>query len=547
VASGRGFQPAEPATAPASPDRAATSFDASATSFDASAASLDPSAARLDQDAAYLAWATRDARFDGRLFAGVTSTGIYCRPVCRVRLPRRDRLRFYANAAGAERDGFRPCLRCRPELAPGLSLVDSPRVLALHAARMMEHAVRAGDPIPPPEVARRLGVTDRHLRRIFRQSLGVTPIDYLTTQRLLLAKQLLTDTALPIGRVALLAGYESVRRFNAVFRERCRLAPSALRREPAPAAKRGRGAPRLARPAEGGHGDALRLRLGYRPPYDIQGLMGFLARRQVAGLERVEPVEGGAGALRWMRTLALPDGGATLAGWLLLQFRPERHEVEVLLAPTLAPRLGLAVEAVRQALDLDADPALIEPALAGLPPGRPGVRVPGAVDGFEAAVRIVLGQQVSTSAARTLTARLVERFGTPVETPWPGLARLFPTAAALAQAAPASIGTLGIVRQRVAALQALAAAVASGRLALHRGAPLEPTLQALRELPGVGEWTVQLIAMRALAWPDAWPAGDAGLHKALGTRDARRAAELAAAWRPWRAYAVMRLWQPLEP
>jgi AraC family transcriptional regulator of adaptative response / DNA-3-methyladenine glycosylase II len=508
---------------------------------------VDPGASHLDPDAAYLAWATRDARFDGRLFAGVTSTGIYCRPVCRVRLPRRDRLRFYANAASAERDGFRPCLRCRPELAPGLSLVDSPRVLAQHAARMMEHAVRAGEPLPPPEVARRLGVTDRHLRRIFQQTLGVTPIDYLTTQRLLLAKQLLTDTPLPVAQVALLSGYESVRRFNAVFRERCRLVPSALRRETAPAtlARRPRGEPPPLRLPDVERCDALRLRLGYRPPYDIDGMMAFLARRQVEGLERVEPVDG-AGALRWMRTLALRDAAGERPGWLVLQFRPERHEVEVLLAPALAARLGLVVEAVRQSLDLDADPALIEPALAGLPPGRPGVRVPGAVDGFEAAVRVILGQQVTTAAARTFTSRLVARFGTPVETPWRGLSRLFPSAATLAAADPAALGALGIVRQRVAALQALAMAVAAGRLALHRGAPLEPTLQALRALPGVGEWTVQLIAMRALAWPDAWPIGDVGLHLALGTRDPKRAAELAAAWRPWRAYAVVRLWQTLE-
>ena len=501
-------------------------------------------AAPLDADAAYLAWATRDARFDGRLFAGVTSTGIYCRPVCRVRLPRRENLRFYANAASAERDGFRPCLRCRPELAPGLALVDSPCVLAQHAARMIEHAVRAGEPTALPEVAARLGVTDRHLRRIFQQALGVTPIDYLTTQRLLLAKQLLTDTALPIAQVALLSGYESVRRFNAAFLERCRMPPGALRRERPSAPARPRTAPPTLRRPDVESCDALRLRLGYRPPYDVEGLLGFLARRQVEGLERLELTS--AGAARWMRTLALHDGPTTLPGWLVLQFLPERHEVEVLLAPALAVRLGLVVEAVRQALDLDADPALIEPALAAMPAGRPGVRVPGAFDGFEAAVRVILGQQVGTAAARTLTRRLVERFGAPVETPWPGLRRLFPSARALAAADPAAIGTLGIVRQRVAALQALAAAVDSGSLRLHRAAPLEPTLQALRALPGVGEWTVQLIAMRALAWPDAWPAGDLGIHNALGTRDAKRAAELAAAWRPWRAYAVMRLWQHLE-
>ncbi len=476
----------------------------------------------LDADAAYLAVRARDARFDGRLFVGVTSTGVYCRPVCRVRTPRRENCRFFDTRAQAEAAAFRPCMKCRPEIAPGLSHTDSSRTLADTAARGIEHAVHGGEPLLLPELAARLGVTDRHLRRIFVAAHGVSPHDYLTTQRLLLAKQLLTDTTQPVTQVALASGFDSLRRFNAAFVERYRFNPTQLRRE--------RGTPR----------DASPLRLAYRPPYDIEAVLGFFARRQVTGVEQVE-------GLTVRRTLGWTHRGQRVAGWLDGRFVPERHEVHVTASASLAPVLGAVMQRVRQGLDLDADPALIDPVMALLPlPARPGARLPCGMDGFETAVRVILGQQVTVKAARTLVQRLVARFGTPIATPFPGLTHLFPDAAALAAAEPADIGTLGIVRQRVKALQALAAAVLAGEIALDRSAPLAPTLDALRALPGIGEWTAQLIAMRALAWPDAWPASDIGLMNALGTRDAKRVAELAEPWRPWRAYAVMQLWHHLE-
>jgi AraC family transcriptional regulator of adaptative response / DNA-3-methyladenine glycosylase II len=479
----------------------------------------------LHPDAAYLALKARDARFDGRLFVGVTSTGIYCRPVCRVRTPKRENCRFFPNAASAERDGFRPCLRCRPELAPGLSLMDSSQVLAQHAARMIEAAARHGTPLALPEIAAALGVTDRHLRRIFLQAHGVSPIDYLATQRLLLAKQLLTDTPLPVTQVALASGFASVRRFNAAFAQRYRMSPGALRRE-------GAQAPQAS--------DALVLRLGYRPPYDVAGVLRFFGQRGVTGIEAVEGLE-----LR--RTLAITQAGAVVHGWFCARFEPERHEVVLRLAPSLTPFVGQVLQRVRQGLDLDADPGLIAPALQALPvPAAPGLRVPNGFDGFEIAARVILGQQVTVAAARTLVQRLVDRFGAAVDTPFAQLHRTFPTAGVIAAADPAAIGTLGIVRQRVRALQALAQALHEGRLALHRGVALQPTLDALRALPGIGEWTAQLIAMRALAWPDAFPATDIGVLNALGTRDARAVAEQAEAWRPWRAYAVMALWHSLE-
>ena len=492
----------------------------------------------LHDDAAYQALQARDARFDGRLFVGVTSTGIYCRPVCRVRPPRRENCRFFGHAAQAEADGFRPCLRCRPELAPGLSLTDSSEVLANQAARWLAQAAHEGSDPALPDIAARLGVTDRHLRRIFAKAHGVSPINWLATQRLLLAKQLLTDTAMPVAQVALAAGFSSLRRFNAAFLQRYRMSPSRLRHSPeadeAPAAAQSQA---LAHGAE--------LRLAWRPPYDHDAVLRFLSLRAVAGVEQVD-------GLSHRRTLAIEHQGRRLNGWLQARFDPPRHELRLTLSHGLMPAVGTLLDRSRQALDLDADPARMAPVLASLPgPSRPGLRVPSGWDGFEIAVRVVLGQQVTVAAARTLTRRLVERFGEPVSTPFDGLDRLFPSAATLAAADPQDIGTLGIVRQRVKALQALAVAVAAGGLQLNRSAPLQPTLEALGALPGIGPWSAQLIVMRALAWPDAWPASDIAVLNALmpltgGVRDQRAAQTLAEAWQPWRSYAVMQLWQNLE-
>jgi AraC family transcriptional regulator, regulatory protein of adaptative response / DNA-3-methyladenine glycosylase II len=479
----------------------------------------------LDADAAYRVLQAHDARFDGRLFVGVTSTGIYCRPVCRVRTPLQRNCRFFHNAPSAESAGFRPCLRCRPELAPGLSLVDSPQVLAQHAARMLDEAARAGDDLYLPAVADKLGVTDRHLRRIFAAVHGVSPIDYLTTQRLLLAKCLLTDTPLAITEIAHASGFASLRRFNAAFQTSYRMSPTALRKQ------------RNFMPR-----GVLVLRLAYRPPYDIDGVLSFIAARAVKGIEAVD-----AATLSLRRTLTLVHRGKRLAGWLAGRFVPARNEFELQVSASLLPALGTVLERVRQGLDLDADPALIDHALVDVPgPVVAGLRVPNGMDGFESAARVILGQQVTVAAARTLVSRLVERFGTTIDTPHADLTRCFPDAATIADASAEGIGTLGIVRQRVGALQALAREVHAGRIALHRGAPLATTQEALRALPGVGEWTVQLISMRALAWPDAFPATDIGVLNALGTRDAKAVAVQSEAWRPWRSYAVMRLWQSLE-
>ena len=484
----------------------------------------------FDADACYRAVVAHDARFDGAFFIGVTSTGIYCRPVCRVKTPRRENCRFFTHAAQAEGAGFRPCLRCRPELAPqrhAWSAQDASALLAQHAARLLDTPDAWGDAAPSVAgLAARLGVSDRHLRRVFEAELGVSPLAWLQTRRLLAAKQLLADTRLPIAQVALAAGFASLRRFNAAFAAHYRMSPTALRRE-------GESAP---------SGDGIEIVLGFRPPYDVRAMLRFLQQRSLPGVEQVD-VEAGTVA----RTLRLQVGERGIDGWVAGRFEPDAHRVHVRVAEALAPELPRVIARVRAWLDLDADPAAIHAVLGADWPDAAGVRVPGTLDGFELAVRAIVGQQISVAAARTLVTRLVARFGEPLATPIDGLARLFPTPAALAGASGDELGRLGLVRQRQAALHAVAQAVDSGQLALHAGADVPTTLAALTALPGIGDWTAQYIALRALRWPDAFPASDVALHKALGVADQRhraRAAEaLAERWRPWRGYAAGRAWQ----
>lgn len=486
----------------------------------------------FDDDARYLALCTRDARFDGRFFTGVTSTGIYCRPVCAVRTPGRANCRFFDHAAQAERAGFRPCLRCRPELAPAArtwSSQDAAELLVQHASRLLDDPAQwPGEDGPAMQrLAARLGVSDRHLRRVFEARLGVSPLQALHTRRLLAAKQLLTDTRMPVSAVAQASGFASLRRFNAALRERYGLSPMALRRG---------GAMATANPA---------IALGWRPPLDAAALLRFLADRLLPGVDAVDMA-----ALRYWRTLRMGEGEHR--GWFGLQFEPARHRVWLHVSDGLQPVLPALIWRVRALCDLDADPQAIDAVLGRDFPGGTGHRVPGAIDGFELAVRAVLGQQVTVAAARTLAARLVARFGEPIATPDAALNRLFPTPQALAAADPAAIGELGIVRQRQAAIGALAAAVAESRIDLSPHADPVATAAALQSLPGIGAWTAQYIAMRALRWPDAWPAGDVALHKALALppgspRERERACEdRSQAWRPWRSYAVLRTWAGLH-
>jgi AraC family transcriptional regulator, regulatory protein of adaptative response / DNA-3-methyladenine glycosylase II len=493
---------------------------------------MNPAAADLQPDACYLALKARDARFDGCFFTGVTSTGIYCRPVCRVRTPKRENCRFFGHAAQAESAGFRPCLRCRPELAPNSvvwSIQDASYILAHQAARLLDEPEAWGDAPPSAsQLAVRLGVSDRHVRRIFEAQFGVSPVQYLQTRRLLTAKQLLADTDLPITQVALISGYSSVRRFNAAFAEHYGLNPTQLRREGASS------------PAKG-----LAVRLGYRPPYDVGAMVGFFAKRAIAGIDLVRmPAPGTPGVVG--RTLAVEAAGQIHRGWVVGEFDEERHQVVMRVSDSLRGVLPVVIHRLRAALDLDADPKAINAVLHTSFPQGDALRVPGAMSGYELAIRAVLGQQITVAAARTLAQRLIDRFGEPIETPYPELTQLFPLPAVLAAASGDALGQLGIVKQRQAAIVALAQAVAEKKLQLHGGADVHATVEALKQFPGIGDWTAQYIAMRALRWPDAFPAGDVALHKALkvqgGPNPARAALAASQAWKPWRSYAVIRAW-----
>ena len=485
----------------------------------------------MDEDALYRALSTRDARFDGRFFTGVTSTGIYCRPVCRVRTPQRGNCRFFEHAAQAELAGFRPCLRCRPELAPRdrhWSTEDAGDILVRQAATWLDQPDRGdGTASGVVQLASRLGVSDRHLRRLFENRLGVSPLQYLLTRRLLSAKQLLADTTLPVAEVALMSGFASVRRFNAAFAGRYGMNPMQMRRG-------------------GSHGAAVGsngIRLAWRPPYQALTLIGFMAARALPGIEAIDPA-----TLSLRRTLRLSARGSEHRGWLQVRLEPDAGQLVLRVSDGLAPALPWVIARVRAAFDLDADPQAIDAVLHRDFPAGDGLRVPGAFDGFELAVRAILGQQVTVAAARTLAHRLARSLGESLDTGSTDLDRLFPTPEALATVDPARLGEIGIVRQRQAALQALARAVLDGTLTLDDGADPDREIQILQTLPGIGPWTAHYIAMRALRWPDAWPAGDIAMHHALGlaapgTPGARKEAEqISQRWRPWRSYALLRAW-----
>jgi len=492
-------------------------------------------------EARYRALCSRDRRFDGRFFAGVTSTGIYCRPVCAVRTPRRENCRFFEHAAQAEQAGFRPCLRCRPELAPAerpWSTLDAGDILLQHALRWLNDPQQhlADDGPTLARLASRLGVTDRHLRRVFARHLGVSPLQVLQTRRLLSAKQLLTDTDLPVAEVALAAGFGSQRRFHAAMRQHYGLPPLQIRASRARTRQPGR------------------VWLGWQGPLDLDGLLGFLDARAMPGVETVDRT-----ALRYARTLRLTVAGRAHAGWCALQFEPHRERVGLMVSDGLLPVLPAVMVRLRALLDLDADPVALAAALESTFPGAAGLRVPGAVDGFELAVRAILGQQVTVAAARTLAGRVVQAFGEPCpdqDTAPPGVERLFPTVCSLlAPDAAERLGLLGVVRQRQQAIVALARAVGDGALDLSPHAPVDTTIAGLQALPGIGPWTAHYIAMRALRWPDAWPPGDVVLLEALAPRSLglsarerqRRADRMATSWQPWRSYAVIRLWADHSP
>ncbi|HEX4420614.1 MAG TPA: AlkA N-terminal domain-containing protein [Kofleriaceae bacterium] len=484
----------------------------------------------LDPDVCYRALRTRDARFDGRLFVGVTSTGIYCRPICPARPVKRENCRFFTSAAAAQDAGFRPCLRCRPETAPELATWRGTSNTVSRGLALIADGALDGD-ASVDALAERLGIGERQLRRLFDQHLGASPIAVAQTRRVLFAKQLIHDTRLPMAEIAIAAGFGSVRRFNETFQQLFRRPPSALRRKAV-----------VALPEGSVVDTGVTVRLRYRPPYDWPALLAFLRGRAIEGVERVDA------DARYVRSVA-HDGEL---GTIEIVHLPERDSLAATIRFPSVRALPAIIARVRRVFDLGADVAGIgahlakDRMLAPLIARRPGLRVPGGWDGFELAVRAVLGQQVTVEAARRLAGQLVRLCGgaLPAGRGVPGVAQVFPTAA---RVAAADLSPLGMPGARRATLTAIAeAAIAEPRL-FEPLATVEDTVARLCAIRGVGAWTAHYIALRAAREPDAFPASDIGLLRGAADRKGVRPSPDALAaraerWRPWRAYAAQHLW-----
>jgi AraC family transcriptional regulator of adaptative response / DNA-3-methyladenine glycosylase II len=489
----------------------------------------------LDHKAYYRALTAKDARFDGVFFTGVKTTGIYCRPICGVKTPRSSSCEFFSCAAAAEAAGYRPCLRCRPELAPyALQENLAHAVWQKIAAGEMNHG-SSGSALE--KLSTSVGLSSRQLRRVLLRYFGVGPVELAQTQRLLFAKKLLQETALPMAEIAFAAGFGSVRRFNALFVSRYGLTPSDIRRST-----------RVSDVAA----DSITLRLAYRPPYDWCGMLRYLRDRAIPGIEAVDPSTQGGIYQRSVRV-----GAAT--GWLRVAHSPDKNQLQLETASSLAPVLMPLLSRVRQQFDLDANPAVIEahlrcdPVLANAIRERPGIRVAGAFDAFEIAVRAVLGQQISVKGATTLSGRLVSRFGEKTSTPFPSITHAFPQAALLASLSLAEIEQIGLPKARAGTIQNLARFAAQGGLHFNAGVSLAETVSRLKSIHGIGDWTAQYVALRVLRFPDAFPAGDLHLQKVMarhskidlassGRLTEKQLAMHANAWAPWRGYAAFILW-----
>jgi AraC family transcriptional regulator of adaptative response / DNA-3-methyladenine glycosylase II len=471
----------------------------------------------LQPDICYQALRSHDARFDGVFFVAVRTTRIYCRPICPARTPKFESCIFYPSAAAAEKKGYRPCLRCRPELAPGNASVDAvSRMAALAMNRIEDGALTEGS---IEDLAASMGISARHLRRVVESEFGVSPIQIAQTQRLLLAKRLLTDTTLPVTEIALASGFSSLRRFNALFLERYRMNPSNLR-------KTGKNK----RPV-----DYLTCELVYKQPFDWSAMLNFLRSRACPGVEIVTD-----------ETYARTVSTGKHKGWIKVENSKARDRLLVSVSSSLAPVLLQVTARVKRLFDLHLNPTLVVEHLGALARPNPGLRVPGAFDGFELAVRGLLGQVVSVKAATTLSGRVTRTFGQEFETMIPGLVALPPSSADLAKAKIEDFVAIGIPATRASAIIQLSRLVESGELHLEPGSDYERTVATLKSTDGIGDWTAEYIAMRCLAWPDAFPYSDLGIKKALAMSRAKELIRAAEKWRPWRSYATMHLWKSLE-
>ena len=473
----------------------------------------------LNHEHCYAIVKSRDERYDGRFFTGVLTTGIYCRPICPAPRPKTENVRFFVSAAAAEEAGLRPCLRCRPESSPGTPDWCGTSATVNRALRLISEGVM--DEHDLPELADRLHVGTRQLRRLFGQHVGASPITVAQNRRVLFAKKLITETALPMTEIAFSAGFSSIRRFNDVMQKVYGRSPTALRKEGTQPRQQVQ----------------LQLKMAYRPPYDWEALLQFLEARAIPGVEWVAEQQ-------YRRTVKIGEA----VGMIQVAHQPQKNSLLLTISPNLSRGLIQIVDRVRSLFDLRADPMEIshhlaqDERLAPLVQRRPGLRVPGAWDGFEVAVRAIVGQQVSVKGATTLIGRLATACGDPIATADQRLTHLFPTPQQLSQA---DLTGLGLTGQRITAIQALARAVRDGQLLLGTAVSLDDLINQLIQLPGIGDWTAHYMAMRVFGEPDAFPAGDLVLRKVVGNGTAlpaKKIQQMAEPWRPWRAYAAMHLW-----
>ena len=471
----------------------------------------------LDLQACSRARLTRDPRFDGKFFIGVVGSGVYCRSICPAPTAKEKNVRYFPSAAAAAEAGFRPCLRCRPESSPGTPAWLGTSNTVSRALRLISESGLADGGVDG--LAERLGVGSRHLRRLFLKHLGATPIAVAQTRRLHFAKKLIDETRLPMHQIALAAGFGCVRRFNAGIRKVYHRTPTQIRK--------------LARWTEIQAENHYVFRLHFRPPYHWQGMLDFLAARATPGVEIVE--DG-----KYRRTISLHGKD----GYFEVSLAEGRDALLLRIAFGDPQLLFFIVERVRAMFDLNADWSAIvrnlrtDPILHAGVEAHPGIRVPGCWDGFELSVRAILGQQVTVKGATTMAGRIASRFGRPFIAP-SGLTHIFPSPEVLATVPLADIGLTGA---RVETIRALSRAVCSGKINFNAGTNSELFQNQLCQIAGIGKWTAQYVAMRAMGEPDAFPSSDLGLLRAIGLERPRDLEVRAESWRPWRAYAAMYLW-----
>jgi AraC family transcriptional regulator, regulatory protein of adaptative response / DNA-3-methyladenine glycosylase II len=459
---------------------------------------------------------SRDARFDGKFFIGVIGSGVYCRSICPAPTAKEKNVRYFPSAAAAAEAGFRPCLRCRPECSPGTpAWLGTPNTVSRALRLISENGLEDGG---IEGLADRLGVGSRHLRRLFLQHLGATPMAVAKTRRLHFAKKLIDETSLPMTQVAIASGFGCVRRFNAHIRQIYSRTPTQIRR--------------LARQKFIQQENQYLFRLRFRPPYHWQGMLAFLAARATPGVEVVE-----AGCYR----RSISTNGSD--GYLEVSLDQENSGLLARVQFGDPRSLSFIVERIRSMFDLNADwPTIVkglktDSLLTERLKASPGLRIPGCWDGFELATRAILGQQVTVKGATTLAGRIAKSFGREFS-PAPGLTHLFPSPELLADA---DLSKIGLPKARAETIRSLARAICDGQLQLHGIAASEAVVR-LREIPGIGKWTAEYIAMRALGEPDAFPSGDIALLRTSGLETFRDLEKRSEAWRPWRAYAAMYLW-----